>query len=83
MPTVVEEDGFKIRIFGPPREHPPAHVHVEHGPDGLVVIRLGTRQKPQEVWAVYGMKDRGVVKAYRLVEKHQALIRKAWRMMHG
>lgn len=84
MPTIVDEDGFKVRIFGPPREHPPVHVHVEHGAEEVVVIRLGTRQTPQEVWAVYGgMKERDVIRAYRIVEKHQAQIRNAWRMMHG
>lgn len=84
MPTVVEEDGFKVRIFGPPREHPPVHVHVEHGAEELVVIRLRTRLKPQEVWAVYGgMKDRDVLTAYRIVEKHEARIRNVWRRLHG
>ncbi|MGH8337116.1 MAG: DUF4160 domain-containing protein [Gammaproteobacteria bacterium] len=83
MPTVVEEGEFRIKVFGPPREHPPIHVHVEHGADGLVIIRLATRLKPHEVWAVYDMKNRDVVAAYRLVETHEAAIRAAWRTMHG
>lgn len=83
MPTVAEEDGFRIRVFGPPREHPPVHAHVEYGRAGLVVIRLRTKLKRQEVWAVYGMKDREVVTAYRLVEKYDTAIRAAWRRMHG
>ena len=83
MATIAEEDGFRIRVYGPPREHPPIHVHVEHGSDGLAVIRLRTRTRPQEVWAVYGMKDRDVLAAYRLVEKYDAVIRETWRRMHG
>lgn len=39
MPTVLREDGFRVVVYGPPREHPPPHVHVEHGAKGLVVIR--------------------------------------------
>lgn len=83
MPTVAEEGGFRTRVFGPPREHPPIHVHVEHGTDGLAIIRLRTQAKPQEVWAVYGMKERDVIAAYHLVEKYDSAIRTVWRSMHG
>ena len=83
MPTVVHEDGFRVRIYGPPREHPPAHVHIEKGQTGLVVIRLGTPERPPKVWRVYDMKDRDVLKAYRIVEKHHERIRQAWRAIHG
>ena len=83
MPTVVREDGFRVRVYGPPREHPPAHVHVEKGKSGLVVIRLGTPETPPKVWRVYDMKDRDVLKAYRTVEKHHASILRAWRAIHG
>jgi hypothetical protein len=81
--TVVVEDGFRVRVFGPPREHAPVHVHVEHGKEGLVVIRLSTRTRPQEIWAVYGMKNRDVFRAYQLVEKHELSIREEWRRLHG
>ena len=83
MPTVLEHDGFVVRIYGPPREHPPPHVHVEHGTDQLVVIRLRLRNSPQRVWRVYGMKDRDVVRAFRIVEEHHTEIVKAWRRLHA
>lgn len=83
MPTVIDEDGFVVRVYGPPREHPPAHVHVERGKEELVIIRLGTATAPPKVWAVYGMKDRDVLRAYRLVERHQTTILAAWRRIHG
>lgn len=83
MPTVVREDGFAVRIYGPPREHPPAHVHVERGRDELVVIRLGLDDDPPTVWAVYGMKVQEVLKAVRIVEQHHAMILAAWRRIHG
>ena len=82
MPTVIEEDGFKIRVLGPPREHPPIHAHVEQGRAGLAIIRLRTTARPQEVWAVYGMKTRDVLRAYRLVEKYDERIRQTWRKLH-
>jgi hypothetical protein len=48
-----------------------------------VVIRLGTSSDPAKVWAVYGMKDRDVVRAFRLVERHREEIQRAWREIHG
>jgi hypothetical protein len=83
MPTVVREDGFRVPLFGPPREQPPIHVHVERGREELVVVRLKSRTKPQEVWAVYGMKNSDVLRAFRLVDKYEEDIRAAWRTLHG
>ena len=83
MPTVLREDGFVVRIYGPPREHPPPHVHVELGANAVVVIRLGTDHKPPAVWQVFGMRDRDVVRAFRLVEEHHAAIAHAWRTIHA
>jgi hypothetical protein len=82
MPTVLRVDGFRILVHGPPREHPPPHAHVELGTSGLVVIRLATRTSPQKVWAVYNMKDRDVLRAYRLVEEHHDVLMQAWRAIH-
>ena len=48
-----------------------------------MVIRLGTADGPAKVWAVYGMKDRDVVRAFRLVERHLEEIQRAWREIHG
>lgn len=83
MPTVLKEDGFTIRVYGPPREHPPPHVHIERGKEELVVISLGTSGVPPTVRAVYRMKSQDVLKAFRLVEEHHAQIEQAWRRIHG
>ena len=83
MPTVAREDGFVVKVYGPPREHPPPHVHVERGGSEVVVIRLGAGVKPASVWRVHGMKDRDVVRAYRIVERHADAIRKVWSEIHG
>lgn len=82
MPTIVREDGFVLRVHGPPREHPPPHVHVEQGDEGLVVVRLAIDDRGPSIWAVYNMKDADVVRSFRLVEKHHALLMAAWRRIH-
>ena len=82
MPTILRENGFRVLVHGPPREHPPPHVHVEHGTSGLVVIRLRSIASPPRVWAAYDMLDRDVVRATRLVERHHTAIMQAWRAIH-
>ena len=82
MPTILAEDGFRIRIWGPPREHPPPHVHIQKGADGLIVIRLRIGAKPLEVWEVFNVRDSEVLAAVRLVEKHHDPLLAAWRRIH-
>ena len=83
MPTVLEVDGFVVRVLGPPREHPPPHVHVEKGREAVVVIRLRMAGRPQELWKAYGMRRRDVIKAFRIVEEHHDELLKAWEEIHG
>lgn len=83
MPTVLKKDGFVIRVLGPPREHPPPHVHVQKGNDALVVLRLRMLDRPQRVWAVYDMKNEDVIKAFRIVEENHDQLLAAWEGMHG
>lgn len=82
MPTVHSERGFDVRIYLPPREHRPAHVHVVKS-GAEVTIDLGTRSTPPSVSRVFGMRDVDVVRAYRIVEKHQAELLAIWREYHG
>ena len=83
MPTIVRRDGFRIKIFGPPREHPPPHVHVYKGGEGLVIIRLGIRGGPPRVWSVYDLDGSDVLRAFRLVEAHASVLQIAWEKIHG
>ena len=83
VPTLVRDGEFRIRIYGPPREHPPAHVHVLKGHEASVIIRLGVNGEAPVVREVYDMKPRDVVHAYRLVQQHAALLMAAWEHMHG
>ena len=84
MATIVRAGRLAVKIYGPPREHPPAHVHVEVGRVGVVVIRLALADNPLRVWRVHGeVDDATVIEAVRLVEGHEAAIRAAWERIHG
>lgn len=84
MSTVVRGGTLVVKVYGPPQEHPPPHVHVEVGRAGVVVLRLPLDDKPLEVWRVHGeVSERDVVAAVQLVEAHEADIRTAWERIHG
>jgi hypothetical protein len=78
MPTVVLADGFHVRVYNPPREHSPAHVHVLKG-GGEVLVNLN----PIAVRKNYGMRAADIVAAVQLVEVHQSLLLAEWRKRHG
>ncbi len=83
MPVIVVDGRFRLKIFGPPREHPPPHAHVEHGPTGVPVIRIGRDGAPPVVWEAYDMKDRDIVRALELVHRHAHELLQAWERLHG
>ena len=84
MPTVHREGSLVVKVYGPPREHPPPHVHVEVGRAGIVIIRLAIQDNPLRVWRVYGEVDEAaVLAAVRLVEANEAAVRAAWERIHG
>ena len=79
MPAVLRFRRFRVIILLPPREHPPAHVHVEHS-DGEVIVEL----EPLVVRQVNGaVKDKDVATAYRLVEANVDFLLTEWRKYHG
>lgn len=81
MPTVLVVDGFAVRVYLPPREHRPPHVHVVKS-DSEVVILLGGPGAPPAVREVHGMRDADVVRAYRIVEAHRDALLEAWSRYH-
>ena len=84
MPTVHKEGGFVLKISGPPREHPPPHVHVEVRPNGLVVIRLALETgDPPKIWEAYDVSNAELLTAYRLVAQHERALRRKWEEIHG
>lgn len=81
MPTVLVRNGYSVRIYLPPREHAPPHVHVVRA-GGEVVILLGDAEHPPAVMEVYGMRAREVVRAYRIVDAEQDVLLETWRRYH-
>jgi hypothetical protein len=82
VPTVLQVQGFRVRILLPPREHPPPHVHVTKG-DGEVVILLPGAAGVVAIRTVHRMRAADVVTAVRLVEAHVTQLEAAWRAYHG
>ena len=68
MLPVLEQDGFQIKVFLPPREHGPAHVHV-YKAGGVAVINLPDATQALTLRSVSKtMRNADVVAAVRLVE---------------
>ena len=81
MPTVLQSDGFQVRILLPPREHGPPHVHVSRAGrsrDPVAAGRTGVG-----IRTVYRMRAADVIAAVRLIEAHVPLLTRAWRTYHG
>lgn len=78
MPTVLEENGFRVMIY--PNDHRPAHVHVYKG--GLVVINLNNRRTSPSVREVYGMSRQDVRDAVLLVTGYKRFLAVRWRRIH-
>jgi hypothetical protein len=81
MPTVLRAKGFHIRIYNPPREHGPAHVHVRKG-GAEVIILLTDGSQTQAVRENDGMRPADVVAAFRVVEEHAEYLLAKWREIH-
>lgn len=83
MPTVLEQDGFQIKVFLPPREHGPAHVHV-YKAGAVAVINLPDATQPLTLRSVSKkMRNADVVAAVRLVEAHVEMCWIHWRKYHA
>lgn len=78
MPTVLTLAGFVFRIYFPPREHGPAHVHAFRA-GAEVIVDLA----PVAVRENYGMRSGQIVKAVRIIEDNLALLQEEWRKIHG
>ena len=82
VPTVLDVDGFQVRILLPPREHGPAHVHVRKA-GTVVVIDLPEAGRPLSIRTIWRMRDADVVAAFRLVEANVEMLLEQWRKYHG
>ena len=82
MPTVLREGGFRVRIYLPPREHHPPHVHVVKAGTEAVIL-LGDDKTPPRVYEVYDMRASDVLGAYRIVEANRQTLLAKWSEYHG
>jgi len=82
VPTVLDVDGFQVRIHLPPREHGPPHVHVWKA-GTQVVINLPEGDQVLRIRTVHRMRRLDVVAAVRLVEANVELLLKEWRRHHA
>ena len=81
MPTVLQIDGFKVRILT--NDHEPAHVHVVRA-GGEAKIRLGLKGEAPELLRISkGMTDREAAKAYGIVIEHNEELIQKWSEIHG
>ncbi len=71
-PTVLRIRGYRFYFFS--REEPRAHVHVQHA-EGEAKFWL---EPKIELARNYGLSERKIRDALRLVEEHKDEIRKAW-----
>ena len=81
MPTILVIAGFAFRIFRPPREHGPPHVHVWKS-GAKAIILLGDSDNTPTVRRVLRMSPHDVTRALRIVGEHQELLLRRWREYH-
>jgi hypothetical protein len=77
MPTVLTVNGYAVKVYYPPREHGPAHVHVFRAGEE-VLIDLD----PVAVRENRGMRTSHVVEAVGIVEDHLEVLRSEWERIH-
>ena len=82
MPTVLRVDGFVVKIFLPPREHGPPHVHVLKA-DGEVIIEFGWHGENCFLREAHGMNSRDIVEAFRIVGANADALLGRWKEYHG
>ena len=83
VPIIVTSGRFRIKVFGPPREHPPPHAHVLFGAEGLAIIKLGSETEAPRLWVSFEMTRRETAMAVDLVRAHSDVLRQAWEVLHA
>ncbi len=75
MPTVVTEDGYRLKIYL--NDHTPAHTHIQKA-ENEARVRLDTL----EVVSSIGFNSRELQAVVELVRKHKAALLAAWNLYH-
>lgn len=80
MPTVLEFEGFFVRIYL--NDHQPAHVHVvKNGSKAKIALGIGGAT-PQLIEVSDQMKHSDVKKSLELVIKYNEELLEKWRTIH-
>lgn len=82
MAEAHREAGFVFRIYGPPREHGPPHVHV-HKTGTQAVLHLGDANTPVFPLRISRMAASDVVKAVRIAQANREKLLSEWEKHHG
>ena len=77
MPTLLRERGFRFVINTD--DHPPAHVHVLHGRDEMV-LEFETEIRIRDNWG-FNRREQAIAKL--IVIENVEELRLAWRRIHG
>ncbi len=78
--TVIENEKWKIKIFAPPKEHGPAHVHVKaKGDKAEVRISLETL----EVIGSTKFNKRAVKGIIKYIHENYEILWNCWEALHG
>ena len=76
MPTIIRQEGSQVMVFT--NDHRPEHVHVFKGGAEAVMTLF-----PVAIRENQPMSKRDLQKALEIVATNQALLRRAWREIHG
>lgn len=82
MPTVLRVGGFSVRMYSPPREHGPPHVHVVHAGEEVVIL-LGDSEHAPRIREKTAMSSADTARALTIVAEHQALLLHLWGHYHA
>lgn len=81
MPTVLRSRGLEVRLYPPPGEHGPPHVHVWCA-NGVVVVRLAG-EIPQVIQCRGNVGRSDIARVLALVKEHNVYLLRRWREIHG
>lgn len=74
MPTVLQKEGFAVRIYT--RDHPPPHVHVVKA-DEVIIINLGSATEPVTIREAR-MQRTAARRAVEIVEECRLFLLEKW-----
>jgi hypothetical protein len=80
MATLINKDGFSVRIRS--NDHLPPHVHVFKA-GGEAKINLGSERERPSLVELWNMSDKDATRALKLVTAHQVELLEKWREIHG